>query len=61
MGKIVEVNLDNCIGCGVCAEICPKKILVIENDKCKVTNENLCGKSGCCQKVCPVGAIKVTK
>lgn len=61
MNKIVIVNLELCIGCGACVAICPKKILYIDKntEKCKVADEKKCGKSGCCQKICPVKAIKI--
>ncbi len=29
-GQVSEVNLDHCIGCGVCAYKCPSKSLVLE-------------------------------
>ena len=31
-GKRKEVNLDYCKGCGICAEVCPVKAIVMEKE-----------------------------
>ena len=59
MNKIVIIDSDKCIGGGACTEICPKKILYIQDNVCKVTDENKCDKSKGCENVCPTAAIKI--
>ncbi len=63
MNEIVLIDESLCIGCGLCVKTCPKKILFVDsdNEKCKVLDELKCGKARCCEKVCPVGAIKIAK
>lgn len=61
MNKIVLINETLCIGCAKCVELCPKKILYIDEQskKCKVTDERKCDRLRGCERVCPVKAIKI--
>jgi|SaaInlStandDraft_3_1057020.scaffolds.fasta_scaffold290785_2 NAD-dependent dihydropyrimidine dehydrogenase PreA subunit len=61
INKIVIIDEENCIACGKCVEICPRKILYIDmqNNTCKVTDENKCDKFRGCEMVCPSNAIKI--
>jgi uncharacterized Fe-S center protein len=49
---------DQCSGCGMCVEICPKTAITIEKEK-SVIDRNLC--IGCfeCMHVCPEHAIDI--
>jgi len=60
MNKIVIIDDSLCTGCGLCVDQCPEKILIIDDTGlCRVTDEKKCGKSKCCEKVCPADAIKI--
>ncbi|MDD5567597.1 MAG: 4Fe-4S binding protein [Candidatus Omnitrophica bacterium] len=61
MNKIVNIDEGVCVGCGVCVELCPRKILYIDgkSGKCKVTDESKCDRLRGCEKACPVSAIKI--
>ena len=61
MNKIVLINEVLCISCAKCVELCPKKILYIDEQdkKCKVTDERKCDRLRGCEQVCPVKAIKI--
>lgn len=61
MNKIVLIDEGLCIGCGACVELCPKKILYIDdkNGKCMVSDETKCDRLRGCVKICPVDAIKI--
>ena len=63
MNKIVMINEDLCIACGKCVELCPQKILFINDKtgKCSVSDESRCDKRGGCERVCPVEAIKIIR
>ena len=52
------VDMDLCIGCGLCSELCPK-VFELRDDKAWVTNPNACDTCDCQQAVdsCPVTAI----
>ena len=49
-----------CIGCGVCRDICPAKAIKIENGKALI-DRKLCIRCFCCQEFCPKGAMKVKR
>ncbi|OQB12758.1 MAG: ferredoxin [Candidatus Omnitrophica bacterium ADurb.Bin205] len=61
MKRIVIIDGELCVGCGACVELCPKKILYIDqkSGKCKVSDESKCDRLRGCEKVCPVSAIKI--
>ena len=53
-----KVKAKECIGCGVCYNICPAKAIVIKN-KIAVIDKKACIRCFCCQEFCPKGAMKV--
>lgn len=46
-----------CVGCGLCAESCPKHIIKIVNKKAVIPRKN-CISCFCCQEMCPAHAIE---
>jgi ferredoxin len=54
------VDLDLCIGCGLCTELCPK-VFELRDDKAWVINPQACDTCDCQQAVdsCPVTAISM--
>lgn len=58
MAKI-KVDKNACIGCGLCAGLCPETFQMDSNNKSEVINDKV---TDCAQKaigVCPVSAISL--
>jgi 2-oxoglutarate ferredoxin oxidoreductase subunit delta len=58
-----------CKGCGLCVEICPKKIIILDKDKINkkgyhpaaLKELDACTSCGQCAVICPHVAIKIEK
>lgn len=48
----------DCVGCGVCRDICPAKTIHIEKGKAVIERKN-CIRCFCCQEFCPKSAMVV--
>ena len=65
----VTFNTDFCKGCGLCVEVCPRKILVISRDKINkkghnpavMTDQAKCIGCAFCATMCPDCVITVEK
>lgn len=51
-----SVVIEKCVGCGRCAESCPKHIIQIEAQKAEISKKG-CISCFCCQEMCPAHAI----
>ena len=54
----VPTIMDNCIGCGDCAGICPQKCIVIDNGKAIINGKD-CIRCYCCHEFCPSKAVSL--
>ena len=67
--KIIHIDEDKCIGCGLCVDACPEQIMALDHDKITAkgyhpaycTDLDAC--TGCmsCAVMCPDVAITVER
>jgi len=55
--KIIKIEEDKCIGCGVCIPDCPEGALQLIDGKARLVSDLFCDGLGACIKACPTGAM----
>ncbi len=53
----VEIDLEECNGCGICVQICPLDCLRMDENKKAFMKYDECWSCGSCTLDCPVEAI----
>lgn len=56
----LKLDKDTCIGCGMCAVVCPHRIFEIRDRKAEIVDFGACMECGACAQNCPVEAVSVT-
>ncbi|MFH1139131.1 MAG: 4Fe-4S binding protein [Pseudomonadota bacterium] len=54
-----EIDMEKCIGCGECVEVCPTGVYELQDGKAVVVNEDECVGCESCVEVCEQEAIVV--
>ncbi|MBP8639677.1 MAG: 4Fe-4S binding protein [Oscillospiraceae bacterium] len=55
--KIIQIDKDKCMGCGVCAEACHEGAIGMIDGKAELLRDDYCDGLGDCLPTCPTGAI----
>lgn len=56
--NIIEVS-NECIGCGICVDLCPLNCLAMGKDDKPYLRYDECWYCGCCEIECPVSCLKM--
>lgn len=55
----LQLNINRCIGCGMCEIVCPHGVFAIDTQKARILDRGACMECGACARNCPVDAIAV--
>ncbi|MBQ2047450.1 MAG: 4Fe-4S binding protein, partial [Schwartzia sp.] len=55
--KIVQINEEKCIGCGLCASACHENAIQMVDGKARLVKDDYCDGLGDCLPACPTDAI----
>jgi NAD-dependent dihydropyrimidine dehydrogenase PreA subunit len=59
--NVVTLALDEekCTGCGMCLEVCPHAVFVMNGRRARIVARDACMECGACSRNCPVAAVTV--
>ena len=59
---VATLNMDEavCVGCGMCTDVCPHGVFVMNGKKAEIADRDGCMECGACANNCPTGAVSVT-
>ena len=55
----LDLDVDKCTGCGICVEVCPHGVLVLNNSKAEIADRDACMECGACALNCAFAALSV--
>lgn len=55
----LQLDVEKCIGCGRCTEVCPHAVFAVRDAKAQIIDRDACMECGACARNCPAGALAV--
>jgi NAD-dependent dihydropyrimidine dehydrogenase PreA subunit len=55
----LKLSERKCVGCGMCADVCPHGVFLVDDRKARILDRDLCIECGACARNCPAEAISV--
>jgi len=55
----LKLEKDKCVGCGLCATVCPHRLMRMSEGKAHISDIDLCMECGACALNCPTEAVTV--
>ncbi|MBI5014436.1 MAG: 4Fe-4S binding protein [Deltaproteobacteria bacterium] len=55
----LKLTEKKCVGCGLCAVVCPHGVFLVDERKARILDRDLCIECGACARNCPTGALSV--
>lgn len=55
----LEMNTQKCTGCGMCLDVCPHRVFMLNGKKAVIVDRDACMECGACSRNCPAGALSV--
>lgn len=55
----LQLDQEACVGCGMCATVCPHRVFAINDRKAAIVDFDACMECGACARNCPAMAIAV--
>ena len=55
----LELDVDKCVGCRMCTQVCPHEVFVMEDGKAQIAERDACMECGACARNCQAEAIFV--
>ena len=58
-GESLVLEVEACIGCGACVDVCPHAVFQIVEGKAQIARRPTCMECGACARNCPTAALRV--
>jgi len=55
----LELDSEQCNGCGQCTRVCPREVLKLTDGKARIVERDRCMECGACALNCEAGALSV--